>query len=43
MSELCGSGDYNNFNFEYVGPTKDVIFNEYMKSKEHFNAIKNSH
>ena len=43
MSELCGSGDYNNFNFEYVGPTKDVIFNEYMNSKERFNAIKNSH
>ena len=43
MSELYGSGDYNNFNFKYVDPTKDLILNEYMNSKERFNAIKNSH
>ena len=40
MSELYGSVDYNNLNFEYVGPTKDVSFYEYMDSKELFNAIK---
>ena len=28
--------------FEYVGPTKDVSFYEYMDSKELFNAIRNS-
>ena len=33
---------YNKLNFEYVGPTKDVSFYEYMDSKELFNAIKNS-
>ena len=41
MSELNDSVDYNNLNFEYVGPTKDVNFYEYMNSKELFNAIKN--
>ena len=40
MSELYDSVDYNNLNFEYVGPTKDVNFHEYMNSKELFNAIK---
>ena len=34
MSELYDSIDYNNLNFEYVGPTKDVSFYEYMDSKE---------
>ena len=34
--------DYNNLKFEYIGPTKDVSFYEYMDSKELFNAIKNS-
>ena len=29
-------------NFEYVGPTKDVSFYEYMVSKELFNKIKNN-
>ena len=43
MSELNDSIDYNNLNFEYVGRTKDVMFYEYMNSKELFNAIKNSH
>ena len=42
MSKLHDSVDYNNLNFEYVGPTKDVSFYEYMDSKELFNAIKNS-
>ena len=42
MSELYDSVDYNNLKFEYVGPTKDVSFYEYMDSKELFNAIKNS-
>ena len=42
MSELYDSVDYNNLNFEYVGPTKDVSFYEYKDSKELFNAIKNN-
>ena len=42
MSELYDSVDYNNLNFEYVGPTKDVSFYEYMDSKELFNSIKSS-
>ena len=42
MSELNDSVDYNNLKFEYVGPTTDVRFYEYMDSKELFNAIKNS-
>ena len=42
MSELHDSVDYNNLKFEYVGPTKDVSFYEYMDSKELFNAIKNN-
>ena len=42
MGELFDSVDYNNLNFEYVGPTKSVSFYEYMDSKELFNAIKNS-
>ena len=40
MSELYNSVDYNNLNFEYVGPTKDVRFYEYKDSKELFNMIK---
>ena len=42
MSELYDSIDYNNLNFEYVGPTKDVSFYEYMDSKELFSEIKNN-
>ena len=42
MSELYDSVDYNNLNFEYVGPTKDVSFYECKDSKELFNAIKNN-
>ena len=41
MNELYDSIDYNNLNFEYVGPTKDASFYEYMDSKELFNAIEN--
>ena len=40
VSESYYSVDYNNLSFEYVDPTKDVIFSEYMDSKELFNAIK---
>ena len=43
MSKLHDSVDYNNLNFEYVGPTKDVSFYGYRDSRELFNAIKNSH
>ena len=42
MSELYDSLNYNDLKFEYIGPTKDVSFYEYMNSKELFNAIKNS-
>ena len=40
MSELFDIVDYNNLNF--VGPTKDVSFYEYMDSRELFNAMRNS-
>ena len=42
MGELYDCVDYNNLNFEYVGPTESVIFYEYTDSKELFNAIKNN-
>ena len=42
MGEFYDSVDHNNLKFEYVGPTKDVSFYEYMDSKELFNAIKNN-
>ena len=42
MSELHDSVDYNNLKFEFVGPTKDINFYEYMDSKKIFNAIKNN-
>ena len=42
MSELYDSIDYNNLNFEYVGPTKDVSFYEYMDSKELFSELKDN-
>ena len=42
MSELYDSVNYNNLNFQYVGPTNDVRFYKYMNSKELFNAIKNN-
>ena len=34
--------DYNNLKFEYVGPTKDVSFYEFMNSKELFDRLKNN-
>ena len=34
MSELRDSVDYKNLKFEYVDPTKDVSFYEYMDCKE---------
>ena len=39
MNDLYDSVDYNDLKFEYVGPTKDVSFYEYMNSKELFDAI----
>ena len=41
-SELYDSVYYNNLKFEYVGPTKDVSFYEYMDSKGLFNKIKHN-
>ena len=34
MNKLYDSVDYNNLKFEYVGPTEDVSFYEYIDSKE---------
>ena len=42
MNKLYDSVDYNNLKFEYVGPTEDVSFYEYMDSKEFFNAIRDN-
>ena len=42
MKKFYESVDYNNLNFEYVGPAKDVSFYRYKDSKELFNAIKNT-
>ena len=42
MNKLFDSVDYNNSKFEYVGPTEDVSFYEYMNSKELFNAIRDN-
>ena len=42
MSKLYDSVDYKDLKFEYIGPTEDVSFYEYMDSKELFNAIKSS-
>ena len=42
MSELYNSVDYNNLHFEYVGPTKDVSFYEYMDPSGLFDTIRNS-
>ena len=39
MNKLYDRVDYNNLTFKYVSPTKDVIFYEYMNSKDLFNAI----
>ena len=42
MSQLYDSVDYNDLKFDYIGPTEDVSFYEYIDSKEPFNAIKDS-
>ena len=42
ISKLYDSVDYNNLKFEYVGPTKDVSFYEYMDSKELFDKIRST-
>ena len=42
MNKLYDSVDYNNLKFEYVGPTEDVSFYEYMDFKKFFSAIKNT-
>ena len=42
MQELHDNVYYNNSKFEYVGCSKNVLFYEFMDSKELFNAIKNS-
>ena len=42
MQELHDNVYYNNSKFEYVGSSKNVLFYEFMDSKELFNAIKNS-
>ena len=39
MSKLYDSVDYKDLKFEYISPTEDVSFCEYMDSKELFNAI----
>ena len=41
MSELYDSVDYNNLKCEYVGPTKDLSFYEYMDSNKLFDAVRN--
>ena len=42
MNDLYDSVDYNDLKFEYVGPTKDVSFYEYMNSKELFDSIRST-
>ena len=42
MKELYDHVDYNNLKFDFVGPTRDVSFDEYMDSKELFNKIKDN-
>ena len=42
ISELYDSVEFNNLNFEYVGPTKSVIFYGCMDSKQLFNKITNN-
>ena len=41
MSELHDRDDYN-LKFDFIGPTKDVSFYEYMDSKELFNKLRNN-
>ena len=41
MNELYESVNMNKSYFEYVGPTKNVNFYEYMDFKEPFDKLKN--
>ena len=41
MNELYESANMNKLYFEYVGPTKNVTFYEYMDCKEPFDKLKN--
>ena len=43
INELYESIDKNKLYFEYVGPTKDVSFYEYMDFKEICNKLKDNH
>ena len=42
MNKLYESVDYNNLKFNYVGPTKNVSFYEFMDSKQLFDEIRNN-
>ena len=42
MNELYEKVDRNNLKFDYIDPTKDVNFYEYMDSKELFSELKNN-
>ena len=42
MNELYEKVDRNNLKFDYIDPTKDVSFYEYMDSKELFSELKNN-
>ena len=42
MSELYDTVDKNKLYFDYVEPTKDMSFYEYMNSKELFIKLKNN-
>ena len=42
MYNLYESVNYNDLKLEYIGPTKNVSFYEYMDSKELSNKIKNN-
>ena len=42
MNELHESVDKNKLYFEYVVPTKDVRFYEYMDSKQLFNELRDN-
>ena len=42
MNKLYESVDYNSLKFNYVGPTKNVSFYEFMDSKQLFDKIRNN-
>ena len=41
-NKLYKNVDYNNLKFEYIGPTKDISFYEFIDSKELFDGLKNN-